>query len=123
MRRASFATAALPLLLLAGCVAAPSGPLTPTVDSAAVIDGYLTATGYVTGVSEDGGTCKFTFWSVSGGGASRLTSTGSADGSRTSCGTVSEQATMLLPGDYEVDLTYESDAGTATGERLPVTVG
>lgn len=111
------------VLLLAGCTpATPSGPLTPVVDSAAVVDGYLTVSGHVTGVAETGGTCKYTLWSMTGGGASRLTAKGTAAGDRTLCAEVSEQATMLLPGEYEVDLTYESDEGTALSERVPVTV-
>ena len=111
----------LAALVLAGCASAPSGPMTPVVDSAEVVDGYLTVSGHVTGVAEDGGTCMYTFWSA-GGGASRLTAKGTAAGDRTVCAEVSEQATMLLPGEYEVELTYESDSGTAKSERTPVTV-
>jgi len=111
----------LPLLalLLAGCTATP---VAPVIDSAAVVDGYLTASGHVTGVSESGGTCRFTFWSMSGGGASRLTSTATAAGDRTVCGEVSEQATMLLPGGYERELSYESGGTTVKSARVPVSI-
>ena len=117
-------TAVIVVSVVSGCSpATPAGPVTPTVTSAAVESGYLTASGTVSGVAESGGTCKFTFWSKSGGGASRLTSSGAAAGDHTDCGEDSEQATMLLPGEYEVDLTYESlDGETSVGERVPVTV-
>lgn len=110
------------VVLLAGCAPTPSGPVVAVVDAATVEEGYLTVSGHVTGVAEDGGTCKYTFWSA-GGGASRLTAKGSAAGDRTVCAEVSEQATMLLPGEYEVELTYESDSANVTSERIAVTVG
>lgn len=107
---------------IVGCAAAPSGPVTASIESVEIDDdGLLSASGHVQGVSEEGGQCRFTFWSP-GGGASRLTSTGAPDGARTSCGKVSETSTMLLSGDYELELTYESESTTVTSARVPVTI-
>lgn len=109
--------AAAALVALAACSPSPSGPVTATVGSAQVDDaGYLTADGYVSGVAEDGGTCSFTFWS-GGGGASRLSSTGEADGDRTACPAVDERIRTLWPGAYTAVLTYSS--GTVTAESEP----
>ena len=108
--------AAATLLALAACTPTPSGPVTATVASAHVDDaGYLTADGFVSGVAEDGGTCSFTFWSE-GGGASRLSSTGKADGDRTACPAVDERIRTLWPGDYTAVLTYSSATATAESE-------
>ncbi len=102
-------------LALGGCTTAPpptpapSGPAAAILDDVTAADGMVTASGHVTGVAEDGGTCRFTFH-ASNGAASRLTATGVADGDRTTCGPVSEQLFILSPpGSYEVTLRYESD--------------
>jgi hypothetical protein len=108
--------AAATLLALAACAPTPSGPVTATVASARVDDaGYLTADGFVSGVAEDGGTCSFTFWSE-GGGASRLSSTGKADGDRTACPAVDERIRTLWPGDYTAVLRYSSPTASAESE-------
>jgi hypothetical protein len=108
--------AAVSLLALAACAPTPSGPVTATVASAAVDDaGYLVADGYVLGVAEDGGKCSFTFWSE-GGGASRLSSTGVADGDRTACPPVDERIRTLWRGAYTAVLSYSSPTATAESE-------
>jgi hypothetical protein len=114
------------LIALGGCTAPPppvdKAEVTPTVVSASVdATNYLSASGYVEGVAEDGGTCRFTFWSE-GGGASRLTSTGKVDGDRTSCGTVDEQTRTLWRGDYTAVLTYESPTSTGTSSPVPFVI-
>lgn len=108
--------AAVTLAALAGCAPAAVGPVTATVSSAAVgADGYLVAGGYVEGVAEDGGTCSFTFWS-DGGGASRLSSTGRAEGGRTVCPAVDERIRTLWPGPYTAVLSYTSPTASAESE-------
>ncbi|CAN5538507.1 hypothetical protein BH10ACT7_BH10ACT7_23470 [soil metagenome] len=115
---------------ISGC--APSTPapvvgedglfvVTPVVASVAVEGEWLTASGYIEGIAESGGKCSFTFQG-SGGGASRLSSTAQADGSRTDCGTVEERVRTVFPGDYELTITYTSDTSTGTSEPVPVTV-
>jgi hypothetical protein len=107
--------AAVTLAALTGCAPA-AGPVTATVTSAAVNDeGYLVAEGYVDGVAEDGGKCSFTFWSE-GGGASRLSSTGAADGNRTACPAVDERIRTLWPGAYTAVLSYASPTTTAESD-------
>jgi hypothetical protein len=109
-------TAAVTLLALAACAPAPAAPVTATVTSAEVDGaGYLTADGYVSGVEEDGGTCSFTFW-AEGGGASRLSSSGVADGGRTVCPAVDERIRTLWPGEYTAVLRYTSATTTAESE-------
>lgn len=125
MPRVVFAAA----IVLTGCSASPPPVIgddglfvvTPSVDSVGVEGEWLSATGSVEGVAEDGGTCSFTFRG-SGGGASRLSSTGEADGGRTVCGTVEERIRTLFPGDYLVTLVYESPTSRGESEAVPVTV-
>jgi hypothetical protein len=90
----------------------PSGEVTATVDFAGVDPDdatQVTASGFVDGVAESGGTCYFTFY-AEGGSASRLTATGKADNGRTTCGPVTESVGLLVDDHYEVELKYESDA-------------
>ena len=107
--------------LLTGC--SPTGPITPTVTSAGVdpnLPGYLSATGSVSGVAEDGGKCIFTFWADSGA-ATRLSGPGTSDGVRTACGPVTEALGFLVGGSYEVELRYESISGeSVASERVPM---
>jgi hypothetical protein len=128
LRFVSLAAASAALLALSGCTAAPAptpaekAQVTPTVESASVdANDYLSASGYVEGVAEDGGICRFTFWSE-GGGASRLTSTGKVDGDRTSCGTVDEQTRTLWRGNYTAVLTYDSPTSTGTSSPVPLVI-
>ena len=118
-------------LVLAGC--APAAPLekgddgrfivTPVVVSSAVSDDglWLSASGYVEGIAEDDGRCTFTF-RAAGGGASRLSSVGKADGSRTDCGTVEERTRTLFADDYELTITYESPTAAGESEPFPFVV-
>jgi len=80
----------------------------------------VVAVGVVEGVAESGGTCRFTFWADSGA-ASRLTGTGAADGGRTRCGPVSEEAGRILPyGRYEVELRYDGVEVSVRSPRIVV---
>lgn len=116
------AIATVVLFALAACVPG-DGQVTPVVEFAGIDpmdETQVTAWGYVAGVSETGGTCTFTFWAA-GGSASRLRGTGTADGDRTVCGPVSEGAGFLFDTDYEVELTYDSDAVAAVrSARVPM---
>lgn len=117
----SSALAALALAALAACAPGPSGPPTATVSALVNDEGYLIAEGHVDGVAEDGGLCTFTFWSE-GGGASRLTSTGVADGSRTVCAPVDERIRTLWRGPYEAMLAYESASTSVESEPFAFVV-
>lgn len=126
LRVLSLVAASAAVLALSGCTAPPApaetAEVTPTVVSASVDEGgYLSASGYVDGVAENGGTCRFTFWSE-GGGASRLTSTGKVDGDRTSCGTVDEQTRTLWRGDYTAVLSYDSPTSSGTSSPVPFVI-
>jgi hypothetical protein len=109
-------------IALAGCTPPPasSGEVTATVEFAGVDPDdstQVTASGFVDGVAESGGTCYFTFY-AEGGSASRLTAAGEAHGNRTTCGPVTESVGLLVDDHYEVELKYESDAvETVRSER------
>ena len=113
--------AAAVLTALSGC--APSGPITPTVTQAGVDPDrpdYLLATGRVTGVSETGGTCSFTFWADTGV-ATRLTSEGRAVGDHTECVPVGEPLGFMVGVNYEVVLKYVALSGESVqSERVPM---
>ena len=121
-RIGSIAAASVALIaVLTGC--SPTGPITPVVTSAGLdptLPGYMQATGSVSGVSEDGGKCVFTFWADSGA-ATRLTGPGQATGLRTDCGPVKEAVGFLVGGTYQVELTYGALSGeTVKGARVPM---
>jgi len=94
----------------------PNATPTPTPTREAVItvagvdaDGLnASASGYVSGVVEDGGVCTFTFTGVEG--ETTATSTGAANPSTTSCGFVQVPIGDLARGTWQVVLTYSSDA-------------
>lgn len=82
--------------------------------------GYVTASGIVTGVAEDGGLCMFTFW-ADNGEATRLSGDGRRDGDHTACGPVSEPLGFMRGERYDVQLTYESLTGKrVTSDRFPM---
>lgn len=112
-----------PALLLVGCAAQPSGPVTPTVTYSGLDpqdSGQLTASGTVAGISESGGTCSFTFWAVTGA-ATRLTGEGRAAGDHTDCGPVTEAVGFFVGVTYSVTLKYIALDGTeTTSEKYPM---
>lgn len=110
---AAVVPAALILTALTGCAPQPSGEITPIVASAGISPDdatYMQAYGAISGVSEDGGKCSFTFYAITGA-ATRLTTTGKAAGDHTTCGPVEEAIGFLIGGTYSVDLKYVSLAG------------
>lgn len=81
----------------------------------------VSASGYIAGVIENGGTCTFTF---SGSGPDVIvTSEGLADSKTTSCGTVQTQISDFTSGTWTAVLSYQSDkTGALTSEPLTVEV-
>ncbi|WP_336027890.1 hypothetical protein [Geodermatophilus sp. FMUSA9-8] len=78
----------------------------------------LFASGYVSPVIEDGGTC--TIEVSRDGNTVRATTDGLADASTTVCGGLALPGDELRPGTWSVVLRYES--GTASGESEPLEV-
>jgi hypothetical protein len=80
--------------------------------------GMLEVAGFVSGVVEDGGTCRLTATS------SRRTATtetpAAADATTTSCGTLAIPRADLSPGTWDVVLSYESPR--ASGESAPASL-
>lgn len=110
---------------LAGCTAAPSGPVAATVTVAGLNPAdstRITASGTVTGIAENDGRCIFTFW-ASSGAATRLSGPGKAAGDHVACGPVDEEVGFLVGGTYSVELKYQPVAGDpVTSERYPMTL-
>jgi hypothetical protein len=88
----------------------PTVTIQPVLVVAAVdVDGkHVTASGYVQGVIEDGGTCTFSF-ARSGSPAVRVQHQAIADRSTTSCGAVQPEITQFSRGSWQVTLEYISD--------------
>lgn len=73
------------------------------------VDGeHVSASGYVSGVIEDGGECTFTFSHAVDATSVVATSSGTADRSTTSCGLVSTEIASFISGQWTVQLDYES---------------
>lgn len=91
----------------------PSVTIEPVIVVAAVdVDGqHVTASGYVQGVVEDGGTCAFAF---SNENAQTVTvdHSATADRSSTACGAVQPEIGDFDRGTWTVTLTYTSARGT-----------
>lgn len=73
---------------------------------------HVSASGYVVGAVENGGTCTFTF--TGGGSPVTVSSSGMADRSTTSCGLVQATIDRFTPGSWNVVLTYSSATSSAT---------
>ena len=83
--------------------------------------GMLEVAGFVSGVVEDGGTCRLTATSDR-----RTTTTetlGAADATTTSCGTLTIPRADLSPGTWDLVLSYESPraSGASASSSLSVT--
>lgn len=93
----------------------------PSVEAVIVVanidvDGaHATASGYVSGVIEDGGMCTFVFTGEPG--EVSATSTGAADRANTSCGSVSIPIDRLGKGTWSVRLDYRSDTAQVVSEE------
>ncbi|MDH6235943.1 hypothetical protein H4V99_000688 [Cryobacterium sp. CG_9.6] len=81
------------------------------------VDGQnVSASGYVSGLIEDGGTCSFVF-----SGADRdatRTSRGITNASTTSCGLIQIPANLFMRGAVELVLTYSSDSVTVSSQPM-----
>lgn len=91
----------------------PAPTIEPVIVVAAVdVDGkHVTASGYVQGLIEDGGTCTFVF---SREGVAPVTAehAGAADRSSTACGAVQPEIGSFVRGTWSVTLDYSSPSGT-----------
>ncbi|MFO7690913.1 MAG: hypothetical protein R6W83_10245 [Cryobacterium sp.] len=79
------------------------------------VDGLnVSASGYVSGVVENGGQCSFLFIGGDDGNGAAMqqvaTATALANVTTTSCGLVQVPMTDLTPGTWQLVLTYSSDA-------------
>jgi len=98
--------------------------IVPAVTVAGVdVDGLtVSASGFVAGVSEDGGTCSFGFTSDAGQTAS-VSSTGIVNVDTTSCGLVQLPISDFSRGSWTVVLTYTSlAAGDYVSEPIELDI-
>ena len=85
------------------------------------VDGMnVSASGYVSGIVEDGGTCEFTFTGISG--EVTVESTGIADVSVTSCGFVQAPSEQFVRGSWTVTLTYTSETTDSVSEAVALEI-
>ena len=106
-----------------GASEAPStaDPISVVTIAAADPDGTtVTVAGYVTQVSEDGGSCTFELTSALDASVVEAASTSAANVDTTSCGTVQVPITELTKGTWSVVLHYTSDSFDLSSE--PVTM-
>lgn len=97
------------------------GPTSVVTIAAADVDGMtVTVAGYVTQISEDGGSCTFSLTSALDGSVVEVPSTAAANVATTSCGTVQVPVAELAKGTWSVVLHYTSDSWDLTSE--PVTM-
>lgn len=101
----------------------PAITIEPVLVVASVdVDGkHLTASGYVQGVVEDGGTCTFRF-TRDGSPEVSVNHEAVADRATTSCGTVQPDATQFTRGSWQVTLTYVSNGKDFTSSPATVEV-
>jgi hypothetical protein len=78
------------------------------------------AAGFVTDVVEDGGTCTLTL--TKGTATVTATRTGAADATTTNCGRLTVPGASVLPGAWQVSLTYRSATSFGTSAALTVQV-
>ena len=83
--------------------------------------GVLEVTGFVSGVIEDGGTCRLT--AERGGRTATAEKPGLADATTTSCGTLQIRGADLSPGTWDVVLSYESARASGESAAASVAVG
>jgi hypothetical protein len=96
-------------------------PLSATLSIATVEpDGSVTLGGFVSSVSEDGGTCLFTL--TGAGGKLTKSSEGLENVGTTGCGTVSFASADVSRGTWTAVLTYDSRSTRATSNAMDVQV-
>jgi hypothetical protein len=102
----------------------PSNAPTAFVTIAQVnVDGRnLTVAGFVSGISEDGGTCTFAVTSTSTGAVVKVKSTGIRNSGTTSCGSQLVPISELSRGAWSVVLQYQSDSAQLKSGGLQVQV-
>lgn len=84
------------------------------------VTGDTEFSGYVGGVFEDGGTCTITL--VKDGVTVSESSTGMANATNTTCGTITVAKAKLTPGKWSATLSYKSAtaSGTSAAQQIAV---
>jgi hypothetical protein len=102
--------------------ASPTPSLEAVITVASVdVDGlHATVSGYVSGVIEDGGACRFVLTGPAGQVSEETT--GIADRATTSCGAASIPIEALDSGTWSVRLEYHSDTADAVSEETSLEV-
>jgi hypothetical protein len=80
----------------------------------------LEAAGFVSGLIQSGGTCTLT--ATLSGRAVTATSDAEADATTTNCGQLTLPADQLVPGEWDVTLSYRSATHSGTSQPTTVTV-
>ena len=80
----------------------------------------LEAAGFVSGLIQSGGTCTLT--ATLNGRSVTTTSDAEADATTTNCGQLTLPADQLVPGEWDVTLSYRSATHRGTSQPTPVTV-
>lgn len=98
----------------------PTGNITVTLTYAGIYDNNIEAAGYVQGIFEDGGTCKY----ILSLGSQQITreSKGLTDARYTTCPPVRIPRAELQPGTWKVALHYSSASGSGTSNEQTVTI-
>jgi hypothetical protein len=113
-----------PTRVAAKDTSAPDSKVGTTIEPVIVVasvdvDGkHVTASGYVSGVVEDGGKCRFVF--IGDGERVAVDRTGAADRISTSCGAVQAPIDRFHRGTWSVTLEYAS--GQLRAESAPQTL-
>jgi hypothetical protein len=104
--------------------ASPSaGPRAVVTIAGVDVDGRnLTVGGFVSGVSESGGTCQYEVSSTTTGVVVKVTNDGVQNAQTTSCGSVQIPIGKFTRGSWQVVLKYSSAAATATSRALGVQI-
>lgn len=106
--------------------AVPDSQIGSTIEPVLVVAGvdvdgqHVTASGYVSGVVSNGGTCVFAFKGTATGASVTVDSAGNADRMSTSCGMVQVPIARFDRGSWSVTLGYTS--GNRVVESIPLTV-
>lgn len=100
----------------------PSSTRTPaaqmTIASVDVDGAHVTVSGYVSGIVEDGGACKYVATEASTGATVTIDGTGISNVKTSSCGTHQEPISSFHKGSWSVALHYSSSAADITSAAI-----
>ena len=108
--------------------ASPTPTATPTVTASITIAGvdvdgqHVSVAGFVAGLVEDKGACTYTFSDDATKATIKLTSTGAANVSTTTCGTQQEPIASFTRGAWHVRLSYKSLLADVTSPSIEMQV-